>query len=119
MMMKSFILAAVLILGINSARAESMVTVGEIEVDQTEVTVAAFRGFVRATGLITEAEKAGGGGVYEAGWVQKPGWTWQQDGFGPVRGATGVRRSAECAREFLQPDATPAHGRPRRSACHR
>lgn len=105
--MKPFILAAVLILGIGSARAENraetMLTVGEIEVDRTEVTVAAFRGFVKATGLVTSAEKAGGGEVYEAGWVQKPGWTWQAPYGSPARdGEPAVHVSFAEAKAFCE-----------------
>ena len=43
---------------------------------RTEITVAQFRRFVQATGTVTRAERAGGGEVYEAGWVRKPGWHW-------------------------------------------
>ncbi|MEN9420457.1 MAG: hypothetical protein RI988_4078 [Pseudomonadota bacterium] len=43
---------------------------------RTEITVGQFRRFVRATGTVTQAERAGGGQVYEAGWVRKPGWHW-------------------------------------------
>ena len=42
----------------------------------TETTIGQFRRFVRATGLVTRAERAGGGEVYEAGWTRKPGWHW-------------------------------------------
>ena len=44
---------------------------------RTETTVGQFRRFAEATRLITRAERAGGGEVYEAGWVRKPGWTWR------------------------------------------
>lgn len=43
---------------------------------RTETTIAQFRRFVAATGTRTHAEQAGGGQIYEAGWVQKPGWYW-------------------------------------------
>lgn len=43
---------------------------------RTEITVAQFRRFVQATGTVTRAERQGGGEVYEAGWVRKPGWHW-------------------------------------------
>jgi formylglycine-generating enzyme required for sulfatase activity len=46
------------------------------EIARTETTVGQFRRFVQATGTVTAAERAGGGEVYEAGWVRKPGWTW-------------------------------------------
>jgi len=48
------------------------------EIARTETTVAQFRRHVQATGLQTRAERAGGGEVYEAGWVRKPGWTWRR-----------------------------------------
>lgn len=47
------------------------------QIARTETTVGQFRRFVEATGLRTAAERAGGGQVYEAGWVSKPGWTWR------------------------------------------
>jgi formylglycine-generating enzyme required for sulfatase activity len=53
------------------------VRVGGFEIAQTETTVGQFRRFAQATGLRTRAERQGGGEVYEAGWVRKPGWVWQ------------------------------------------
>lgn len=44
---------------------------------RTETTVAQFTRFAAATGFVSRAERAGGGQVYEAGWVHKPGWTWR------------------------------------------
>jgi formylglycine-generating enzyme len=49
---------------------------------RTETTVGQFRRFAQATGFTSQAERAGGGEVYEAGWVRKPGWTWATP-FGP------------------------------------
>lgn len=46
------------------------------EIARTETTIGQFRRFALATGLRTQAERTGGGQVYEAGWVTKPGWTW-------------------------------------------
>jgi len=60
-----------------SASAEpEMQSLDRFAIDRTEVSVGAFRRFVGATGTITLAERQGGGSVYEAGWVQKPGWVW-------------------------------------------
>jgi len=56
--------------------------VADFEIARTETTVAQFRAFVQATGTVTLAERRGGGEVYEAGWVKKPGWTWRAP-FGP------------------------------------
>ena len=52
--------------------------VGAFEIARTETTIAQFRRFVEATGTVTQAEREGGGHVYEAGFVRKPGWTWQR-----------------------------------------
>jgi sulfatase modifying factor 1 len=59
------------------ALAQDMQRIGEFAIDRTEVTVGQFRRFVAATSLSTKAEQDGGGFVYEAGWVRKPGWTWK------------------------------------------
>jgi formylglycine-generating enzyme required for sulfatase activity len=52
-------------------------SLGTFSIARTETTVGQFRRFVAATRTVTRAERAGGGQVYEAGWVKKPGWTWQ------------------------------------------
>lgn len=54
-----------------------MQRVGNIEIDRTEVTIGAFARFVKATGAVTAAERAGGGSTYEGGWVKRAGWTWR------------------------------------------
>lgn len=43
---------------------------------RTETTIGQFRRFVDATGLMTQAERDGGGSVFEAGWTRKPHWSW-------------------------------------------
>ena len=53
---------------------------------RSETTVGQFRRFAEATGTVTRAEREGGGEVYEAGWVKKPGWTWRTP-FGSGRAA--------------------------------
>lgn len=50
---------------------------GTVAMARTETTVAQFRRYAETTRLVTQAESAGGGQVYEAGWTQKPGWTWR------------------------------------------
>ncbi|WP_240636015.1 formylglycine-generating enzyme family protein [Caldimonas tepidiphila] len=52
------------------------VRLGTFGIARTETTVVQFRRFAEATRTVTQAERAGGGLVYEAGWTQKPGWTW-------------------------------------------
>lgn len=59
------------------AHAAAMQPIGRFEIDRTEVTVGQFRAFVEATGLVTAAEKAGGGSTYEGGWQRRTGWTWR------------------------------------------
>lgn len=59
------------------------VTVGQFRIARSETTVGQFRRFVAETGLLTAAERAGGGQVYEHGWTQKPGWTWARP-YGPA-----------------------------------
>jgi sulfatase modifying factor 1 len=65
---------------------QGMQRIGTFAIDRTEVTVGQFRAFVTATGLITRAERDGGGQVYEAGWVRKPGWTWKTPFGAPAAG---------------------------------
>lgn len=50
---------------------------GAFSIARTETTIGQFRRFVEATRLTTAAERRGGGETYEAGWVQKTGWTWR------------------------------------------
>jgi formylglycine-generating enzyme required for sulfatase activity len=64
------------------------VRVGAFSIARTETTVAQFARYVQATGTVTQAERAGGGQVYEAGWTRKPGWTWRTP-FGNSRTAAG------------------------------
>ena len=47
-----------------------------IQMDKTEILIAAFAEFVTATGMRTKAE-GDGGMVYDAGWVTKPDLNWQ------------------------------------------
>jgi formylglycine-generating enzyme len=57
--------------------------VGRFEIARTETTIGQFSRYVAATGVTTLAERQGGGEVYEAGWVRKPGWTWRTPFGGP------------------------------------
>jgi len=52
-------------------------SVGSFYIARTETTIGQFRRFAESTRIDTQAERAGGGLVYEAGWVQKPGWNWR------------------------------------------
>ncbi len=58
------------------------VPLGAYSIARTETTIGQFGRYVQATGAQTQAERSGGGQVYEAGWTTKPGWTWRTP-FGP------------------------------------
>jgi formylglycine-generating enzyme len=60
--------------------------VGNFEIARTETTVEQFRRFADTTNFKSRAERSGGGEVYEAGWVRKPGWNWRTP-FGGSKGA--------------------------------
>ncbi|MCR9255766.1 MAG: formylglycine-generating enzyme family protein [Alphaproteobacteria bacterium] len=66
-----------------AAASSDMQRIGAFSIDRVEVTVGAFARFAAATGMVTKAEREGGGLVYEAGWEQKSGWTWRTP-FGQV-----------------------------------
>ncbi len=53
------------------------VPLGDFSIARTETTVGQFRRYVQATGIQTQAERSGGGQVFEAGWTTQPGWTWR------------------------------------------
>jgi len=59
--------------------------VGALLFDRTEVTIAQFARYVQATGMVTRAEREGGGFEYAGGWQRRPGWTWRTpDGVPPA-----------------------------------
>lgn len=62
------------------------VAVGNFAIDRTEVTVAQFQQFSQATGLQTEAEKAGFSFEYLAGWQRRDGWFYQSPFGSPAHG---------------------------------
>lgn len=73
-------LAALLCMPAHAAGAglpEGMQAIGGFALDRTEVTVGEFAAFADARGLVTKAERDGGGLVYASGWQRKPGWTWR------------------------------------------
>jgi hypothetical protein len=55
----------------------TVVQVGNVSWDQTEMTIADMKIFASGTGFVSQAEKNGGGLTYESGFVKKPGWTWK------------------------------------------
>ncbi len=52
-------------------------SIGTFSIARTEVTIRAFAAFTKATGLVTEAEQAGGGFDWAGGWTRRTGWTFR------------------------------------------
>jgi len=46
-------------------------------IDRTEVTIDDYLGFAQQQGLVTAAEREGGGFEYRLGWQRRPGWTYR------------------------------------------
>ncbi len=57
-------------MGAANAETAGMVTLPSFAIDKTEVTIGAFKKFSDETGFVTEAERSGGGLVFEAGWKE-------------------------------------------------
>lgn len=53
------------------------ITINSFKIDQTEVTIGQFTAFADETGLVTAAERDGGGYEWGAGWQQRPGWNFR------------------------------------------
>jgi sulfatase modifying factor 1 len=64
------------VLPIGFAMGSGMQKIDSYSIDRTEVSVGQFRQFVKDTGLVTKAERAGGGLVFGTGWERKAGWIW-------------------------------------------
>lgn len=56
---------------------ENMQLIDTFYIDRTEVSIDQFSEYAMDTGITTEAEKNGGGMVYDDGWRSMPGWTWR------------------------------------------
>ena len=111
------IIAAAAMLILTQARAQpapptgvDWQPVGAFEIARTETTVGQFRRFVEATRTITQAERQGGGEVYEAGWVRKPGWDWRTP-FGNGRAAHDAEPAVHVTYDEAQAFCAWAGGR--------
>jgi len=60
------------------AQVGDKVSLGHWSIDRTEVTIAQFVRYAQATGVMTQAEKEGGGFEFGAGWERRPGWYWRK-----------------------------------------
>lgn len=84
-------------------QAADMVTIGTFKIDRTEVSIAQFKDFARATGFVSQAERSGGGEVYGFGWQQQAGWTWQTPfGQTPDPNEPAVHLTFDEAQAFCQ-----------------
>ncbi|MEY3095953.1 MAG: formylglycine-generating enzyme family protein [Burkholderiaceae bacterium] len=84
--------AALLVLlavaGLSSAQAITLgerVRIGSLEWDRHEFTVGQLRPLAKQHGFVSQAERDGGGTIYEMGWTHKPGWTWQAPFGSPAK----------------------------------
>ena len=76
--MKYTLLGLLLFMNVTHAQVGDKVALPNFAIDRTEVTIGQFDRYVRATGVITRAEKEGGGFEYVAGWERRPGWSWRK-----------------------------------------
>ncbi len=59
-----------------AARADvtGRVNLGAFSIDPTEVAIGQFADYAKRKGIITSAEREGGGYEYNMGWTRRPGW---------------------------------------------
>lgn len=57
------------------AVAVERVRIGAFAIDAVEVSVGRFTAHAQGRGLVTAAEREGGGFEFAAGWTRRPGWT--------------------------------------------
>lgn len=62
---------------IEVALAADMQRVGDLLIDRTEVTIEQFMVYAKKTNTLTDAERDGGGLVYDGGWQRMPDWNWR------------------------------------------
>lgn len=67
------------------ASAAAAVPIAGFRIDRTEVSVARFDAFLRATGRVSAAEREGGGFEWGAGWERRPGWSFRAPSGEPAR----------------------------------
>ena len=67
------------------ALAAAAVPIAGFRIDRTEVSVARFDAFLRATGRTSAAEREGGGFEWGAGWERRVGWSFRAPSGEPAR----------------------------------
>jgi len=60
-----------------ASSATTKVDMGNFSIDQTEVTIGQFDRYAKQKGIVTAAERDGGGYEFSAGWTRRPGWTFR------------------------------------------
>ena len=75
--MKYAFLSITILMGSANAQVGEIVALPNFDIDRTEVTIGQFDRYVRAKGIITRAEKEGGGSEFGVGWERRPGWSWR------------------------------------------
>jgi formylglycine-generating enzyme required for sulfatase activity len=53
------------------------VDLGDFKIDLTEVSIGRFAEYAKRKGIVTEAERSGGGFEYVMGWQKRKGWNWR------------------------------------------
>ena len=71
------VLATLCVASLPVSALADRITVGAFEIDLTEVTVSEFTAFADEAGLITAAERDGGGFEWGAGWERRSGWNFR------------------------------------------
>ena len=64
------------ILSANISYADA-VYIKNFSIDRTEVTVGSFAEYSELEGIVTQAEKYGGGYEWAAGWKRRSGWNYK------------------------------------------
>lgn len=73
-MMRLMVGVAAWLVASTAAGAEP-VRIGAFAIDPTEVTIGRFLAHAEKRGLVTTAEREGGGFEWAGGWTRRPGWT--------------------------------------------
>lgn len=58
-------------------QAAARVEMGDYQIDETEVSIGRFAEYAARKGVVTEAERSGGGFEYVMGWQKRQGWNWR------------------------------------------
>jgi formylglycine-generating enzyme len=62
---------------VSAQQAAARVQMGDYNIDETEVSIGRFAEYAERKGIVTEAERSGGGFEYVMGWQKRQGWNWR------------------------------------------